>query len=70
MGKAKQNTKSVVKQFRQVLMGLYTGQYDIISFSVEPEFDERIMSPSVSADTGNRILTIKYNLFKRREVNK
>lgn len=63
MDKVKQNTRSFVRQFRQVLIGLYSGQYDITKISIEPDFDERIKSPGAPIDTGDRILIVKYNIF-------
>ena len=47
-------------------MGLYSGKFDIIKISIEPDFDERIESSGAPIDTGDRILTVKYNIFKRR----
>lgn len=61
------NTRSVVRQFRQVLMGLYRGHYNISKISIEPDFDERIMSLGAPMNTGDRILTVKYNIFKKRD---
>lgn len=67
MDRIAQNTRSVVRQFRQVLMALYSGQYDITKISIEPNFDKRIESPGAPVDTGNRILTVKYNILRRKE---
>lgn len=67
MNKTKQNTRSFVRQFRQVLMGLYIGQYNITKISIEPEFDERIESPGALVDTGDRILTVRYNIFQKEK---
>ena len=67
MNETKQNTRSLVKQFRQVLMGLYSGQYIITNIFMGPDFDKRIMSPGAPIDIGDRILTVKYNIFKRRK---
>ena len=46
-------------------MGLYSGQYNITKISIEPDLDGRIESPGVPVDIGDRILTVKYNIFKR-----
>lgn len=59
------NTRSLVRQFRQVLMGLYSGQYDISKISIEPDLDRRFEFPDGPKDTGNRILTVKYNIFQK-----
>ena len=67
MDRTTQNTRSFVKQFRQVLMGLYSGQYNITKISIEPDFDERIDASGAPVDTGDRILTVKYNIFKKRD---
>ena len=65
MNKTKQNTRSFVRQFRQVLMGLYNGQYKITKISFGPEFDKRIMHPGAPVDIGDRKLTVKYNIFQK-----
>ena len=67
MNKPKQNTRSFVRQFRQVLMGLHSGQYNISKISIEPDSDKRIVSPGAPVDTGDRILTVKYNIFQKEK---
>lgn len=67
MGRTTQNTRSFVRQFRQVLMGLYSGQYNITKISIEPDLDGRIESPGVPVDMGDRILIVKYNILRRKE---
>ena len=61
------NTRSLVRQFRQVLMELYRGQYDISKISIEPDLDRRFEFPDGPKDIGDRILTVKYNIFKKAE---
>lgn len=63
----KQNTESFVKQFRRVLMGLYSGQFHISSIIIKREFDNRIMSPGAPVDIGNRILIVKYNALRKNK---
>jgi len=48
-------------------MELYRGQYDISKISIEPDLDRRFEFPDGPKDIGDRILTVKYNIFKKAE---
>lgn len=70
MNEPLQNTRSFVRQFRQVLMGLYSGQYDIGKISIESDLDRRVEFPEGPRDIEDRILTVKYNIFRKGRNNK
>ncbi len=62
---AETNTRSVVRQFRELLMKLYYNKYTINKISIDVDYDRRLQFPDGPKDTGDRILTVKYNIFRK-----